>query len=67
LRRSGLAIVLIEHVMRFMTAVVDRIVIMHHGQKIFEGSTSEMANDAMVIDVYLGRATAADLQAVKVQ
>jgi ABC-type branched-subunit amino acid transport system ATPase component len=62
LRRSGLAIVLIEHVMRFMAAVGDRIVIMHHGQKIFDGSASEMIDDATVVDVYLGTTTAAELR-----
>jgi branched-chain amino acid transport system ATP-binding protein len=60
--RSGLAIVLIEHVMRFMTALADRIVIMHHGQKIFDGLASSMARDSAVIDVYLGTMTATEVR-----
>lgn len=54
----GVCIVLIEHVMRFMVALATRIMIMHHGEKIFEGSPAELPKDRTVVNVYLGSAAA---------
>jgi branched-chain amino acid transport system ATP-binding protein len=65
LRQRGLAIILIEHVMRFMTALADRVIIMHHGQKIFDGSAAAMARDSTVVGVYLGPTAAAHLVATQ--
>jgi branched-chain amino acid transport system ATP-binding protein len=65
LRQCGLAIILIEHVMRFMIALADRVMIMHHGQKIFDGSAVDMARDSTVIGVYLGHTAAAQLVAAE--
>ncbi|WP_428929616.1 ABC transporter ATP-binding protein [Marinibacterium sp. SX1] len=50
----NLTIVLIEHVMRFFVALSDRVMIMHHGEKIYEGAPSGLLTDRTVIDVYLG-------------
>ena len=57
-----LTIVLIEHVMRFLVALSDRALIMHHGQKIYEGSASGLAQDRTVIEVYLGERMAERLR-----
>jgi branched-chain amino acid transport system ATP-binding protein len=54
----GLTIVLIEHVMRFMVQLCARIIIMQHGEKIYEGSPEGMVRDPTVVSVYLGDATA---------
>ena len=51
---SGITIILIEHVMRFLVQLSTRVLIMHHGQRIYEGSPQGLARDRMVIDVYLG-------------
>jgi branched-chain amino acid transport system ATP-binding protein len=51
---SGVTIVLIEHVMRFLVQLSQRVMIMHHGEKIYEGPPQGLVNDRTVIDVYLG-------------
>lgn len=50
-----LTILVIEHVMRFLTSLSDRVMIMHHGQKIYEGSTEGLTTDTTVVEVYLGQ------------
>ena len=53
-RDDGLAVVCIEHVMRALTALADRVLVMHHGATFFEGTPKEMLADQRVIEVYLG-------------
>ena len=53
-RDEGLAVVCIEHVMRALTALADRVLVMHHGATFFEGTPQEMLADERVIEVYLG-------------
>ena len=50
----GVAIVCIEHVMRALVALSDRVLVMHHGAELFVGTPQEMLADARVIEVYLG-------------
>ena len=54
LRDTGITIVVIEHVMRFLLQLSTRVVIMHHGQIIFEGPPGRVADDPTVVDTYLG-------------
>ena len=54
LRESGICIVFIEHVMRFLTSVADRALIMHQGKLIYDGEPQGIARDALVKSVYLG-------------
>jgi branched-chain amino acid transport system ATP-binding protein len=54
IRDSGVAIVCIEHVMRALVALSDRVLVMHHGAEIFVGTPAEMLRDKRVIEVYLG-------------
>jgi branched-chain amino acid transport system ATP-binding protein len=51
---QGVTIILIEHVMRFLVQLSTRVMIMHHGERIYEGSPKGLASDRTVIDVYLG-------------
>ena len=51
---TGVAIVCIEHVMRALVALADRVLVMHHGAELFVGTPAEMMRDQRVIDVYLG-------------
>lgn len=53
-RDRGLAVVCIEHVMRALTALADRVLVMHHGAVFFEGTPQAMLADERVIEVYLG-------------
>ena len=54
IRAQGITILMIEHVMKAIMSVCDRIMVLHHGQKIAEGTPQEIATSETVIKVYLG-------------
>src|SRR5207245_9777256 len=51
---EGVTLIVIEHVMAAMMRLAQRIVMLHHGEKIAEGTPQEIAHDRRVIDAYLG-------------
>ena len=53
-RDDGLTILLIEHVMRAVMALAERVVVLHHGEKIAEGRPDEVVRDPAVLKSYLG-------------
>jgi branched-chain amino acid transport system ATP-binding protein len=55
---SGMTMILIEHVMRFLVKLSTRVLIMHHGEKIYEGSPEGLSQDETVAEVYLGERVA---------
>jgi branched-chain amino acid transport system permease protein len=56
IREQGATIVFVEHVMRAVMALTDRIVVLNHGKLIAQGEASEVMQDAEVVDAYLGTA-----------
>jgi branched-chain amino acid transport system ATP-binding protein len=54
IRDKGITIFMIEHVMKAIMGVCDRIMVLHHGEKIAEGTPREIATSKTVIEVYLG-------------
>jgi branched-chain amino acid transport system ATP-binding protein len=60
----GVTIILIEHVMRFLVQLSRRVLIMHHGEKIYEGPPQGLSSDRTVIDVYLGEGASQRLGAL---
>ena len=53
---QGVSLLIIEHVMRAIMALSQRIVVLHHGEKIAEGQPDAVARDARVVEAYLGEA-----------
>lgn len=56
LRKDGISVLVIEHNMKAVMRLSDRVVVIHHGQKICEGLPNEVASDPKVISAYLGDA-----------
>jgi branched-chain amino acid transport system ATP-binding protein len=54
IRDKGITVFMIEHVMKAIMGVCDRIMVLHHGVKIAEGTPQEIASSKTVIEVYLG-------------
>jgi branched-chain amino acid transport system ATP-binding protein len=54
IREEGKTLFIVEHVMRAVMSICNRIIVLHHGEVIATGRPREVANDQRVIDVYLG-------------
>jgi branched-chain amino acid transport system ATP-binding protein len=54
LHADGLSLVIIEHIMAAMMRLARRIAVLHHGEKIAEGTPQEITQDRRVVDAYLG-------------
>ncbi|MCH8887121.1 MAG: ABC transporter ATP-binding protein [SAR324 cluster bacterium] len=51
---KGITVLMIEHVMKAVMGLSDKVVVLHHGEVIAEGSPAQVAGDQAVIDAYLG-------------
>ena len=64
-KEKKMTIILIEHVMRFLVGLSDEVMIMNHGEKLYEGLPEKMAEDKTVVDVYLGEGTSANFEKIQ--
>lgn len=55
INKQGVTVLIVEHVMRVIMGLCDRVTVLHHGEKIFEGTPKEVVNDERVVKVYLGK------------
>ena len=55
IRTQGRTLILVEHVMRAVMGISERIIVLNHGEKIAEGSPEEVAGNLEVINAYLGK------------
>jgi len=55
INKQGITILMVEHVMKVIMGLCDRVTVLHHGEKICEGTPGEVCRDKDVINVYLGK------------
>jgi branched-chain amino acid transport system ATP-binding protein len=55
INKQGVTVLIVEHVMRVIMGLCNHVTVLHHGEKICEGTPEEVVNDECVIKVYLGK------------
>ena len=50
-----MTVLLTEHVMRVVMALADRVIVLHHGKKLAEGTPGDIGANPQVIESYLGK------------
>ncbi|MFW6102068.1 MAG: ABC transporter ATP-binding protein [Chloroflexota bacterium] len=54
IRDKGITVFMVEHVMKAIMGICERIMVLHHGEKIADGTCNEIAANKKVIEIYLG-------------
>ena len=57
--RCGIALLVVEHLMRFIDQITDRVIVINAGKEIFEGKLADAAKNSQVVEVFLGDENAA--------
>ncbi len=55
INKQGVSVLVVEHVMRVIMGLCDRVVVLHHGEKICEGTPKQVVCNENVVNVYLGK------------
>jgi branched-chain amino acid transport system ATP-binding protein len=55
INKQGITVLIVEHVMRVIMGLCNRVIVLHHGEKICEGTPQHVCNDQHVVKVYLGK------------
>jgi len=55
IRDSGITVIMVEHIMKAVLGISDRIIVLNAGEKIAEGSPKEVMKNQQVIEAYLGK------------
>jgi branched-chain amino acid transport system ATP-binding protein len=55
INKQGVSVLIVEHVMRVIMGLCDHVIVLHHGEKICEGTPKQVVEDENVCKVYLGK------------
>jgi len=55
INKQGVTVLIVEHIMRVIMGLCDRVIVLHHGEKICDGTPKQVCTDDKVVNVYLGK------------
>lgn len=55
INRQGVSLLIVEHVIQVVAGLCDRVIVLHHGQKLADGPTDRVLSDRQVAEAYLGK------------